>query len=331
MNGSRPLLSRVADALYWTSRYVERAGNVARYIAVNINLQLDLPLEQRYQWQPLVETSGGAELFAARYSEATQANVIRFLAFDEENPNSLFSCLRAARENARSIRETISSVMWEQLNSMYLTLQAQRATDGRALDQPEFDDIRLGTHLFQGITDATMTRGEAWHFMRLGRKLERADQTSRILDVKYFILLPSAQFVGTPYDDIHWAAVLKSVSGFEMYRKKFGQIAPRNIVDFLVLDLQFPRSVHFCIGCADESLHVITGTAQGSFRHQSERLLGQLRAELDYAALEHVIKGGLHEYLDALQGKVNDIDSSLTNDFVARHSPLLSATGNAQS
>ena len=331
MNGSRPLLSRVADSLYWTSRYVERAGNVARYIAVNINLQLDLPLEPRYQWQPLVETSGGAELFEQRYGSATQSNVIRFLAFDEENPNSLYSCLRAARENARSIRETISSVMWEQLNSMYLTIQAQRAANGRVLAQPDFDEIRLGTHLFQGITEATMTRGEAWHFMRLGRKLERADQTSRILDVKYFILLPSAKFVGTPYDDIHWAAVLKSVSGFEMYRKKFGQIDPRNIVDFLVLDLEFPRSIHFCIVSADESLHAITGTAMGSFRHPSERQLGKLRAELDFASLGGLIRNGLHEYLDTLQAKINTIDASLSTDFVSREpqAPILS--GQSQS
>ena len=133
---------------------------------------------------------------------------------------------------------------------------------------PEFfRQFRMSSHLFQGITDATMTHNEAWHFARLGRKLERADKTSRILDVKYFMLLPSLRDVGTPYDDIHWSAVLKSVSGFEMYRKKYGRISPRNIVEFLVMDREFPRSIHFCISRADESLHAITGTAAGTFQY----------------------------------------------------------------
>ncbi len=315
---SRPLLSRVADSVYWMARYMERAENVARYIGVNLNLQLDLPLDPAHQWQPLIDTSGDAEAFKKRYSEATQDSVIEFLAYDPEYSNSIFSCLRAARENARSVRETISSEMWEQVNAMYLQLQSQRS-----LPDPEhlleaFRDIRLGCHLFQGVTDATMTHNEAWHFLRLGRKLERADKTSRILDVKYFMLLPSTRDVGTPYDDIHWSAVLKSVSGFEMYRKKYGRIAPRDVVDFLVMDREFPRSVHYCINRANDSLHAITGTPLGSFRCRSEQLLGQLRAELDFTTLDAIIQQGIHEYLDALQEKMNAIDASVREDFVLR-------------
>lgn len=318
MNVALPSLSRVADSVYWLGRYIERAENVARYIEVNLNLQMDLPLSPQHQWQPLIDISGETEDFQKRYGLAGQGNVIHYLAYDTENPNSIISCLRFARENARSVRETISSEMWTQVNSMYLQIQSQNTTPEpeRLLDT--FREIRLGSHLFQGVTDATMTHNEAWHFLRLGRKLERADKTSRILDVKYFMLLPSPQDVGTPIDDIHWSAVLKSVSGFEMYRKKYGRITPREVVDFLVMDRDFPRAVHYCICCANESLHAITGTAIGYFQYRSEQLMGQLASDLDYASTDAVINGGLHEYLDGLQGKMNVIDTAMREDFIAR-------------
>ena len=312
---SLPLLSRVADSVYWIARYIERAENVARFIGVNLNLQLDLPLAPAQQWQPLIDTSGDAALFKDRFGSATQAKVIEYLAYDLDNPNSIASCLRFARENARSVRETISSEMWAQVNGMYLQIQTQRS-----LPEPErmldvFREIRMGCHLFQGVTDSTMTHNEAWHFMRMGRKLERADKTSRLLDVKYFMLLPSVTDVGTPYDDIHWSAVLKSVSGFEMYRKKYGRITPADVVEFLVMDPEFPRAVRFCIKSASDSLHAITRTPSGAFRYRSEQLMGQLRAELDFASVESVIRGGLHEYLDGLQLKMNEIDQCLASDF----------------
>ncbi len=160
-----------------------------------------------------------------------------------------------------------------------------------------------------------MSHNEAWHFMRLGGSIERADKISRILDVKYFILLPSTTFIGTPYDDIHWSAVLKSVSGFEMYRKKHGRISPRDIVDFLVLDRDFPRAIHHCIHSADECVHAITGTPMGSFSYPSERLMGLLRAELDFTSVDRIISDGIHEYLDDLQVKMNAIGDSLLQDF----------------
>jgi uncharacterized alpha-E superfamily protein len=208
--------------------------------------------------------------------------------------------------------------MWTQVNSMYLDMQAQRRIPDPGQWPEIFRGIRLGCHLFQGITDATMSHSEAWHFVRMGRKLERADKTSRILDVKYFILLPLARGVGTPYDDIHWSAVLKSVSGFGMYRKKHGRILPRDIVDFLVMDHDFPRSIRFCIHCADESLRAITGSPMGSFVYPSEQVLGLLRAELDFTSVDYILSGGLHEYLDSLQVKMNTIDNSILNDFVTR-------------
>ncbi|MGB2889616.1 MAG: alpha-E domain-containing protein [Candidatus Acidiferrales bacterium] len=326
---TRQLLSRAADSVYWMARYIERAENVARFIGVNLHLQLDLPLGSANQWQPLIDTSGDAEVFRQRYGKANQSSVIKFLALEVENPNSIYSCLRAARENARSVRETISSEMWEQINSMYLQIQSQRAMPGHEWLPEVLRDIRLACHLFQGITDATMSHNESWHFLQLGRMMERADKTSRILDVKYFILLPSATGVGTPYDDLHWSAVLKSVSGFEMYRKKHGRISPRNIVDFLVMDREFPRAIHYCIHGVDECLRAITGTPMGSFHYPSEQLMGILRAELDFTSVDDMIRDGLHEYLDGLQAKMNAIGDSLYNDFFAGR-PLAQTQNQAQ-
>jgi uncharacterized alpha-E superfamily protein len=312
-----PLLSRAAEAVYWMARYIERAENVARFIDVNLHLQLDLLLEPAHQWQPLIDTSGDAKVFRERQGKAKKANVIKFLVWDTNNLNSISSCLRAARENARSVREIISSEMWEQVNSMYLKIQSQRALAASERLAEILRGIRLGCHMFEGITDATMSYNEAWHFLRLGRQLERAEKTSRILDVKYFMLLPSANAIGTPYDDIHWSAVLKSVSGFEMYRKKHGRIAPRNIVDFLVLDREFPRAIRHCLRGADESLHAITGTPVGSCEYPSERSLAPLRAELDYTSVDNIFSQGLHEYLDALQARMNAIDDNLAREFFA--------------
>lgn len=318
MNRGRiPLLSRVADTVYWMARYIERAENVARFIGVNLRLQLDLPLTRAQQWQSLIDTSGDTEAFRERYGEATQANVLEFLAYDVKNPNSILSCLRAARENARSIRETISADMWQQANHMYLDVLSQKMPEPGHLRET-FRQIRLDCHLFQGIADATMTRNEAWHFLRLGRKLERADKTSRILDVKYFMLLPSARDVGTPYDDIHWSAVLHSVSGFQMYRQHYGRINPRDVVEFLVMDPNFPRSIFFCVRSAEESLHAITGTPLGQARYSSEQLMAPLRTELDSASVDEIIRSGLHEYLDSLQVSMNNIHTSLQNDFVTQ-------------
>ena len=315
INETPPLLSRVADSIHWMARYIERAENVARFIEVNLHLQLDLPIEEANQWQPLIETSGDREAFLKQYGEATADNVIQFLAFDADNPNSIFSCLRWARENARSVRETISSEMWEHVNSMYLQIQMRRATPQRESLHEILRGIRLACHMFQGITDASMSHNEAWHFLNLGRMMERADKTSRILDVKYFILLPSTTGVGTPYDDLHWAAVLKSVSGFEMYRKKYGRIVPRNIVGFLLMDREFPRAIRHCVTSAEESVHAVTGTPAGSYHYSSEQLMGVLSAELNSTNVARVIRSGLHEYLDGLQTKMNAVGHDLQKDF----------------
>jgi len=168
-----------------------------------------------------------------------------------------------------------------------------------------------------------MTHNEAWQFIRLGTLLERADKTTRILDVKYFILLPSVSDVGTPYDDVQWSAVLKSVSGFEMYRKRYGRISPDRIVEFLLLDSEFPRSLRYCVGLADRALHLITDTPVGTYACPSEQRLGILRSELDFAAVESILTTGLHEFCDASQTKMNTIDECISGDFFAQR-PLTS-------
>jgi uncharacterized alpha-E superfamily protein len=312
------MLSRVADSIYWMSRYIERAENVARFIDVNLHLMLDLPVGSTEQWAPLVITTGDDAAFTERYGVATRENVIQFLTFDRENPNSIIACLRAARENARPVREIISSEMWEQVNTFYLMVNAA-ASGGRAMESPHdfFSEVKLASHLFEGLTYATMSHGEGWHFCRLGRLLERADKTSRLLDVKYFILLPTVAEVGTPFDDIQWAAVLRSASAFEMYRKRHHHIAPERIVDFLLLDRDFPRSVHHCLIRADESLHAISGTPLGAFGNPAEQHLGQLRSELAYTDTREIIAAGLHEFLDTLQTKLNLIGDGIFATFFA--------------
>jgi uncharacterized alpha-E superfamily protein len=175
----------------------------------------------------------------------------------------------------------------------------------------------MASHLFVGITDATMSHGEGWHFARLGRLLERADKTSRILDVKYFILLPAAADVGTPFDDIQWAAVLKSASALEMYRKRHGRLSPDRVADFLILDREFPRAMHDCIVKAGESLNAISGTPAGTFHNLAEQRLGRLRSDFDYARIEEIIASGLHEFLDTFQAKLNRVGDAIHETFFA--------------
>ncbi len=317
------MLSRVADSIYWMSRYVERAENVARFIEVNLQLMLDAPSGEGQQWEPLVNTTGDHDAFAKRGGPATRQNVIHFLTFDADNPNSILSCVRAARENARTIREIISSEMWLQLNKFYLmaTAAAQNPSEAQANPHEFFTEVKNANHLFNGITAATMTHGEPWHFFQMGRMLERADKTSRILDVKYFLLLRSAQDVGTPFDDVQWAAVLRSASAFEMYRKRHGRISPRGVAEFLLLDREFPRAVHFSLLAARDSLHAISGTPAGTFCHPPEKLLGQLCSDLSFTSVDEIIKAGLHEYLDHLQTKMNQVSAGIYETFFALKTP----------
>lgn len=301
------------------NRYVERAENVARFVHVNLHLELDLPIIEGTvgsQWQPLIWTTGDEKLFESRYKEVTRENVIEFLTFDQENPNSIVSCVKLARENARSIREVISSEMWFTLNRFYLMVRDPLAHKTAADDPNTFyTDVKTACALFIGETMSTMSHGEGWHFGRVGRLLERADKTSRILDVKYYILLPKVEYVGMPLDSIQWVALLKSASAFEMYRKRFSLITPKNVSAFLLLDREFPRAVLHCCNAAEESLRAITGSAEHSYSNPAEQKLGRLLADLTYAQIDEIIKGGLHEYIDDLQTRINQTDDGIYHTF----------------
>ena len=312
------MLSRVADSIFWMSRYTERAENVARFIDVTLNLTIDMGTDKLFQWEPLIFTTGDHEAFFERYRVANQENVIRFLTFDEENPNSIISCLQMARENARTTREMISSQMWEELNKFYLLVRDAR-NDSRAIASPFefFGRIKQAGYLLEGVTYGTMSHGEAWNFGRLGTLIERADKTSRILDVKYYLLLPKVEDIGTPLDIGQWGTLLKSASALEMYRKQFGRLLPKHVAQFLLLDRNFPRAIRFCINRAEQSLLNITGGTTGNFNNPPEQLLGRLRSELDYLHIDEVMDTGLHEFIDDLQGQLNDIGEAISNSFFA--------------
>ena len=310
------MLSRVANSIYWMCRYIERAENVARFIGVNLNLLLDMPSEKDKHWLPLVMTTGDQALFEKEKSVYDQEAVISFLTFDRNYPNSILSCLAAARENARSIREIISSEMWEHLNNFYLELIKEESIK-MALEDPDrfFNIIKMRSHLFTGLMDCTLSHGEAWNFARIGMMIERADKTSRILDVKYFMLLPGDDLVNTPIDNIQWIAVLKSASAFEMYRKEFHHIIPRNVANFLIFDKQFPRSIYHCISKAQIYLHRITGSPHGAVTNSAEKQLGRLMADLEYTDIDEVIDAGLHEFLANLQNRLNTLGGTIGTTF----------------
>lgn len=310
------MLSRVADAIYWMNRYIERAENIARFMDVNYNLSLDLPPNIEEQWGPLVITSGDEELYLSLYKSFEKNKVIYFLGFDPKNPNSIYNCIVFARENARAVRTELTKEVWEQINYLYyfvidgLEKKLWQKKDPRNY----FNEVKKGCQLLWGIFDATISRNDGWHFGRIGKLLERADKTSRMLDVKYHLLLPNAGAVGTPIDIIQWAALLKSVSAYDMYRKKNGKLTSVGIAEFLLLDNSFPRSMLQCLIQAEQSLNVITGSTNG-FSNYAEKQLGMLRSQLEYAEINDIFKSGLHEYIDIFQEKLNDVSTAIYDSF----------------
>ena len=244
-----------------------------------------------------------------------EENVVQFLAFDDRNPNSIWSCAQVARENARTIREIISSPMWEELNKFYHLVRTTRRHPPRDYPYEFCNRVKLANHVLIGVTDATMSHGEAWHFGRVGQLLERADKMSRIVDVQYFLLLPDPRDVGTLLDVVRWSALLKSASALEMYRREHGRIETRKVGDFLILNRHFPRSMRFAIVNALDSLREITGSARGTFTNRVEQLLGRLRSELDYATIDDIIDRGLHEFIDDFQLRLNEVGVAIQEQF----------------
>ena len=311
------MLSRVANSLFWLGRYVERAENYARFIDVNLNLSLDLPPDLIEQWDPLISATGDREFFQELYGDKfNRENAIKFLAFDNKNQNSIITTIQKARENARIVRENIPRETWEVLNELHFYLQEKHKLKVWKKEESGsiFKDIKNQLQLLNGISYGTIPRTLGWYFTRLGHYLERADKTSRILDVKYHFLLPSVEDVGSPLDFLHWTALLKSVSGFNAYRRMFGKIDPASIVQYLVLNRYFPRSIFFCLIEAERCLHEISQEPLG-FSNLAEKAIGNLRADLEYADVNDLFAFGLHEYLDQLQIRLNQISTAVDDQY----------------
>jgi uncharacterized alpha-E superfamily protein len=313
------MLSRVADSLYWMSRYLERAENIARFLDVNWHLTLDLAVSQQNHWSALVSVSGDLATFKQKYSDDSKNNVVRFLTIDPEYTNSIYSCLNKARENARSVRDIIPVEMWEQINVFFHFVERQAKPTSQLFDNPYnfCEEVKRRSMTISGLMHDAMDHDEVWLFFHLGRMLERADKTSRILDVKYFVLLPDAEDVGTIVDDVQWSALLKATSSFQAYRHQYGKIMPASIVEYLLLDHDFPRSVLYCLSQAQHCLHEIAGTRIGYFSNDAEKCIGQLCAELSFYSIDDIFAQGLHEFTDNLQLKMNRIDQAIYTTFFA--------------
>lgn len=301
------MLSRVAHSLYWMSRYIERAENITRLLEVNLQFLLDFQDIQdgalKDHWGPIIASSGSEELFSSLYSSANNQAVTSFFAFDLRNPSSILACIYAARENARMIRDQISLEMWETINELYLFLKNRDSTDVWE-DGPQnfFDQIKRHSHLFQGLTSSTYPRNEGWEFIEFGKFLERADMTTRILDVKYHILLPSAKDVGGAIDTAQWHAVLRSASALEAYRRFYvHEILPWKVAEFLIFSDAFPRSLTYCVSQLDELLRRILGDNGPRIRTTAARTSRRLLADLQSLTIGDVLEKGLHEFLLDLQ------------------------------
>ena len=309
------MLSRVADSLYWINRYIERAENISRFLEVSEAMALDCPPGSAEPWLPLVDAIGDRDSFEQMYSQGSPKEVVSFLLLDRDNPNSIVSCIANARENARQIRDVITTEMWEQLNDLYWNVQ-----DGEALwqepDQEQLRCIRRGCQLFYGITDVTLNRDQTWLFSRLGRLIERADKTSRILDVKYFLLLPAPTEVGGVLDELQWISLLRTAGAYQMYRQSVQQaITPSSVARFLLLDPIFPRSVRFCLQAINETLSQIQRPPQAGPPDDLECLRGQVLAKWSYIRIDVLIERGLHEAIDQLQTDLNQLHALIHNRY----------------
>lgn len=317
MSAEGVLLSRVADAVYWMSRYLERVENTVRLMDVNWHLMLDLPHVHTNEWESLLHVSGDHDLYMQTHETPNARDVMRFMTFDTVNPNSMLSCLTASRENARTIRDVVTPELWEQLNSLYLMVKSYNSDAAGFFQNPYefYRDIQHGILTFYGLAAASMFRGQSWLFFQLGNLLERADKTSRILDVRYYLLLPSVREVGTALDDLQWSALLRSVSSMETFTRKYGPIETRAIIEYLLLDAWNPRSVLYCLREVDAALREINHTPAGMFTNEAERFSGQLHSDLSYLTVDEIIRKGLHESVDDLQIRMNQLHVAISDRY----------------
>jgi uncharacterized alpha-E superfamily protein len=309
------LLARSADALFWLARYVERAEDLARILDVNDTFSRDRAGGQN--WLSIVQLHAEEQAFFARHSIASAANVLGFYVVDPTNPSSIASAARAARENARTLRPLISTEMWVQLNMFHTRMAALGPEDlapGRL--SPLFAWIKEACQLHTGITEGTFYRDQGWYFYQLGRYLERADQTTRLLDIKYHVLLPDPGDHGSPIDVSQWNALLRSAAGYHAYRRLHATgITPRQVAGFLLLNRRFPRSVYLSVREAELLLAELKARYGLRGGNEAAEQLDGLRALLSGVGIGEILVQGLHEFLDLVQQRLNLLGEALGTGF----------------
>ncbi len=308
------MLSRTADHLFWMSRYIERAESLARLLDVTWQMSLvPQSLEAANQnWNAIIALNSLEEKFADRYSAVNAENVLRFMVSDTGNHASILSCLRLTRENAHAVRGTITSEMWETMNSTWLEAREKSFEQIANAGVGEFFDwVKMRSSLSRGTTLGTLLQDEAYHFIRLGTLLERADNTARILDVKYHVLRPQGDEGAT--DFYQWGALLRSVSAFEVYRKAYRDvITPERVAELLILRSDMPRSLHFCMNGVVKNLDLIANRQSG----ETQRQAGLLHAQLHYARIEDILERGLHEYLTDFMDRIYMLGDGVSKNFL---------------
>jgi uncharacterized alpha-E superfamily protein len=315
------MLSRTANDLFWMSRHMERAENVARMLDVTHRMSLlpYAPLQPGQDWAqpwvvPLVIT-GMVTPFYQSQPELSTDNVLKYMVLDASNPSSIYSCMKKARENGRAQRGALSSEMWECLNDTWLSMKIVSFDSMHASGLGSFFEwVKMRSQLFRGITFGTMLRDEGYRFIRLSTFLERADNTARILDVKYHTLLPSVADVGGAVDYYQWGALLRSVGSFESYRKVYrAVITPLKVAELLILRDDIPRSLHTCM---NEIYQLLQELSQAESL-EAERLAGEIHAQLHYCRMEKIITIGLHEYLMEFLEQIAALNAEIDNQFLA--------------
>jgi uncharacterized alpha-E superfamily protein len=307
----RPMLARDADAMYWMSRYVERAEHVARLLLVNSNLLIDVgdlpPRMQNLLWQNIYQILR-MEPPSDEERDPIGERVQRSLTFDESNHNSILSCITRARENARGIRENISVEMWEALNMLYWSIRSDEAEKKYEESADSYwRSIMTGSNLFQGLTDQTLAQDQRWFFARLAKHFERADVTCRIIEIKHFILSNEEAMSESTIRNLNWMAVLRSCCSIEAYRRRhLGDMDPLKVAAFLLLEKNFPRTVRFSVRTACEAISHIRAATNPTGVDEAERILGRLDAQLEYAELKEILTDGLPAYLEKIQTALAD-------------------------
>ncbi len=311
------MLSRTASTLYWMSRNVERAENTARIldVAYRMSLLTKDPDLQDQEWFAPLNITGTLFPFSGRHSIVCAKEVLHFMALDAENPSSIYNCAKQARENARAVRGSITSEMWEVLNSTWLEMQNMDEDRLYARGISTFFEwVKERSHLYRGVTFGTMRRDEAFQFHRLGTYMERADNTARMLDVKYHVLLPSVEDVGGAVDYYQWSAVLRSVSAYESYRKVYRDaVTPVRIAELLILRVDIPRSLHFCM----HDVYRILCEVQNRSSAEATRLAGEIYAALQFGRISNIFHTGLHEYLTEFLEATDRLGEEINESFFA--------------